>query len=92
MKSERIPVAVDPGEKAEIRRRAEAHGVPVAVFMRKAALGVRGAPEDDPDAWWDSLSLSRKKQVRAWLLAQKSSNHSRGQLDLLDELNEPRSA
>lgn len=74
----RLSVTVSPDERAELERRATMHGTSMAGFMRRAALGERSASEDDPDAWWDSLSLSRKKQVRAWLNASRGADRMPG--------------
>ena len=44
--TERIPVLMTPGEKAEIARRAQESGLSMGEFMRRAAAGYR-AEEDE---------------------------------------------
>lgn len=66
MKTQRVPVPLSPEQKAEIRRRASSHGLSMAEFMRRSALGTFGAPGDDPDVWWDTKTAKRKKQIMRW--------------------------
>lgn len=62
----RLSVAVDESQRATLRSRARAFGVPMAEYLRASALGVRPA-QSTADAWWDGLSQSRKAQVHGWL-------------------------
>lgn len=65
-KPHRLTVRLDPTEHAEIKRRASAHGIPVAEYVRRATLSGAGAGDSD-DEWFAALPPSRQAQVRRWL-------------------------
>lgn len=73
----RLSVTLTPSERAELRRRAAAHRLSLAAFIRKAALGVSKGPNADPDLWWDTLAPSRKAQVHGWLTKPGQEDHQR---------------
>lgn len=67
VRTERVTVRMSPSERAELTRRASAHGMPAAAFLRTSALTGSSAADDSPDAWWDTLPAGRKAQVMRWL-------------------------
>lgn len=88
-RTSRLPVTFSPAEKATLRRRAAAHKVTMAAYVRAAALGQRPASRSgvgaDADAWWDTLPPSRRAQVHGWLTARADTNDPiPGQLPLIE--------
>ena len=63
----RLAVRLTGGEHDEVSRRARAHGVPMAEFMRRSALSGVAGPAGSDDDWFLSLPPERKAQVRGWL-------------------------
>jgi hypothetical protein len=71
-RSRRITLTVDDTEHREITRRARAHRVPVAAYVRAAALSRADDPRGvavDADRWWGRLPPGRKSQIMSWLTA-----------------------
>jgi len=85
--SSRVPVTLSADEKAEVRRRAAAHGISMSAYMRTAALATYGAPEDDVEVIWSSLPQSRKEGVIRWLYGLRRKEVPDGQASLLEDLD-----
>jgi hypothetical protein len=82
-------VTFTPAEKAKVRRRAAAHKMPMAAYVRATSLGERPQGRSgvaaDADAWWDALPPSRRAQVHGWLTRPGASNDPiPGQLPLIE--------
>lgn len=84
--SSRVPVTLSADEKAEVRRRAAAHGLSMSAYLRTTALATYG-PEDDVEAIWSSLPQSRKEGVIRWLYGVRRKEVPDGQASLLDDLD-----
>lgn len=84
----RVVVYFTPSEKQSLRRRAAAHRVPMAAFLRAVAFGER--PQTGvaaaADEWWDGLPPDRRAQLHAWLTTRHHQLHAPmpGQGRLLD--------
>lgn len=76
MRRRPFPVALSPEERTELRIRAKAHRIPVAAYVRAAALGRRpdsAGVAKEADEWWDNLPPGRRAQVHGWLTARRDT-------------------
>lgn len=64
-------MTLTPDEHAALKQRADAHGMPMAAFLRDAALGDRVQSQTPPDRWWHSLRLKQRWGYYGWLGEEK---------------------
>lgn len=73
-------------ERAELRRLANSHGVPMAVYARSLIVPQTRTAAVNDDDWWHSQGPARKASIRRWL--DETTRHPEGpipgQLDLGD--------
>ncbi|MEQ7008349.1 hypothetical protein ABN028_19430 [Actinopolymorpha sp. B17G11] len=60
-------VRLSSEERAELRRLAGMHGVPMAVYLRSQITQSRTAAGVSDDDWWHSHTPPRKSSIRRWL-------------------------
>ena len=69
-----IKVAVSEQEKATLRRYAG--GRPLAVYLRRLALGSRPGAVESADDWWASMTPGQREGIYQWLGAAKHRGHA----------------
>ena len=74
-RAHRLPVTLSAAEHSELARRASAHGVPMAEFIRRSVLaGAHVQATDAADDWWHAMTPRERDGIYRWL---GKSHHSR---------------
>jgi hypothetical protein len=77
----RVGIRVSGAELDTLRRRATAHGLAVATFVRRAALDSAHEPDArSADTWWAGLGGERRIQVHRWLTEDRAGGPFPGQI------------
>lgn len=66
----RLSVTLNDADRAKLQDRANAHRMPLAAYLRAAALNDPTDPRGTAraaDAWWETLPPERRDQIHRWV-------------------------